>query len=90
MAACNVQQSQAARLIRAAREVGKIPPRDTGGPAVRDVWKLRAAGGEVVIAAPPPIGPQQAKVPEADERPPTRRVVNLSKGTVRVDPAEEG
>lgn len=89
MAACHVQQSQAARLIRAAREAGKIPPRDTGGPAVRDVWKLRAAGGEV-IAAQPPGSPHQAGDPEGEARPQARRVVNLSKGTVRVEPAEEG
>ena len=52
MAACHVQQSQAARLIRAAREAGKIPARDTGRADARDVWRLRAAGGEVVTAPP--------------------------------------
>jgi hypothetical protein len=88
MAACNVQQSQAARLIRVAREAGKIPPRDTGGPAVRDVWEMRAAGGEVIVS--PPRSPQQPGVPDAEPRPLPRRVVNLSKGTVRVEPAEEG
>ncbi len=83
MAACHVQQSQAARLIRAAREAGKIPPRETGGSAV-DVWKLRAAGGEIVAAAPPGSPQQDTEAPQ------TRRVVNLSKRTVRMQPTEEG
>jgi hypothetical protein len=34
MAACGVEQSQAARLIRAAREAGKLAPRQISGPAI--------------------------------------------------------
>jgi len=53
MEACGVQTSQAARLIRAARDAGKIPPGESSGPAPRDAHLLRQWGGEV-IAAPTP------------------------------------
>lgn len=52
MAALGVQTSQAARLIRAARAAGKIPPRESAGPSPRDAHALRKAGGEVSTTPP--------------------------------------
>jgi Family of unknown function (DUF6214) len=72
MAAAGVQSSQAARLIRAAKDAGLIPPSD--GPSPRDARALRQAGD--IIAAPPP----DEREPEP-ELPP--RTVNLQTGEVR-------
>jgi hypothetical protein len=51
MAAAGVQSSQAARLIRSAKDAGLIPPGD--GLPPRDAHALRQAGGEVVVAEAP-------------------------------------
>jgi hypothetical protein len=76
MQACGVQTSQAARLIRAARAAGKIPPRDVAGPSPRDARALRQAGD--ITAAPPP----EEREPEP-ELPP--RTVNFETGEVRIE-----
>jgi hypothetical protein len=80
MQACGVATSQAARLIRAAREAGKIPPRDAAGPSPRDAHALRLAGGEVSAAAPGDREPEP-------ELPP--RVINLQTSEVRTTPPTE-
>jgi hypothetical protein len=80
MTALGVQTSQAARLIRAARAAGKIPPRETAGPSPRDAHAIRRAGGEVV-AVPPGVREPEPELPP--------RTVNLQTGEVRTSPPAE-
>jgi Family of unknown function (DUF6214) len=80
MAALGVQTSQAARLIRAARAAGKIPPRETAGPSPRDAHALRQAGGEAADAA------AGRREPEP-ELPP--RTVNRQTGEVHIETEDE-
>jgi hypothetical protein len=80
MQACGVASSQAARLIRAARAAGKIPPRDAAGPSPRDARALRQAGD--ITAAQAGAG----REPEPDLPP---RTVNLQTGEVRTHPPKD-
>jgi 8-oxo-dGTP diphosphatase len=69
MEACGVQTSQAARLIRAARDAGKIPPGETTGPAPRDAHILRQRGAEVIATSAPAVRQAEPMQPP--------RVVNI-------------
>jgi len=79
MAVAGVHSSQAARLIRAAKDAGLIPP--SSGPPPRDAHALRQAGGEVELVPPGKREPEP-------ELPP--RVINIGTGEVRfTQPTEE-